>query len=147
LRDLAGDRYAEVDRIVRDFFDARDQLEPLNRDELLSRAGDGGVIVLDVRPREEYEAGHIPGAVSIPLADLKGRMATLPPGAEIVAYCRGPYCVLAPQALELLRRGGFTARRLVDGFPEWRRAGLPIATGEHPSTGRQPTSTTEISGP
>jgi rhodanese-related sulfurtransferase len=147
LRDLAGDRYAEVDRIVRDFFDARDRLEPLNRDELLSRAGDGEVIVLDVRPREEYEAGHIPGAVSIPLADLKGRMATLPPGAEIVAYCRGPYCVLAPQALELLRRGGFTARRLVDGFPEWRRAGFPVATGEHPSTDRHPTSTAEMAGP
>jgi rhodanese-related sulfurtransferase len=147
LRDLAGDRYAEVDRIVRDFFDARDRLEPLNRDELLSRAGDGEVIVLDVRPREEYEAGHIPGAVSIPLADLKGRMATLPPGAEIVAYCRGPYCVLAPQALELLRRGGFKARRLVDGFPEWRRAGFPVATGEHPSTDRHPTSTAEMAGP
>ena len=147
LRDLAGDRYAEVDRIVRDFFDARDELEPLNRDELLSRAGDGDVIVLDVRPREEYEAGHIPGAVSIPLADLKGRMATLPPGVEIVAYCRGPYCVLAPQALELLRRRGYVARRLVDGFPEWRRAGFPVATGEHPSTDRQPTSTTEIPGP
>lgn len=147
LRDLAGDRYAEVDRIVRDFFDARDQLEPVNRDELLQRAGDGGVIVLDVRPREEYEAGHIPGAVSIPLADLKGRLAGLPPGAEIVAYCRGPYCVLAPQALELLRRGGFKARRLEDGFPEWRRAGLPVATGEGSSTDRHPTSTTEMTGP
>ena len=134
LRDLAGDRYAEVDRIVRDFFEARDELEPVNRDELLSRAGDGGVIVLDVRPREEYEAGHIPGAISIPLADLKGRMASLPRGAEIVAYCRGPYCVLAPQALELLRREGFTARRLEDGFPEWRRAGLPRATGGSPSS-------------
>lgn len=130
LRDLASDRYAEVDRIVRDFFDARDELEPLNRDELLSRVGDGDIIVLDVRPREEYEAGHIPGAVSVPLADLKGRMASLPREVEIVAYCRGPYCVLAPQALELLRTQGFVARRLEDGFPEWRRAGLPVATGE-----------------
>jgi rhodanese-related sulfurtransferase len=146
LRDLAGDRYAEVDRIVRDFFEARDELEPVNRDELLSRAGDGGVIVLDVRPREEYEAGHIPGAISIPLADLKGRMASLPRGAEIVAYCRGPYCVLAPQALDLLRREGFTARRLEDGFPEWRRAGLPIATGGSPSSDRHPGSTTEMVG-
>jgi rhodanese-related sulfurtransferase len=145
LRDLAGDRYAEVDRIVRDFFEARDELEPVDRDELLSRAGDGGVIVLDVRPREEYEAGHIQGAISIPLADLKGRMAGLPHGAEIVAYCRGPYCVLAPQALELLRRGGFTARRLEDGFPEWRRAGLPIASGESPSADRHSTSATEMS--
>jgi rhodanese-related sulfurtransferase len=147
LRDLAGDRYAEVDRIVRDFFDARDELEPLNRDELLSRVGDGEVIVLDVRPREEYEAGHIPGAVSIPLADLTGRMANLPAGAEIVAYCRGPYCVLAPQALELLRRGGFVARRLVDGFPEWRRAGFPVATGQDPSTDRHPPATTEMAWP
>jgi rhodanese-related sulfurtransferase len=145
LRELAGDRYAEVDRIVKDFFEARDELEPVNRDELLSRAGDGGVIVLDVRPREEYEAGHIQGAISIPLADLKGRMASLPHGAEIVAYCRGPYCVLAPQALELLRRGGFTARRLEDGFPEWRRAGLPVATGGNPSADRHPTSATEMS--
>ena len=147
LRDLAGDRYAEVDRIVRDFFDARDELEPVNRDELLSRAGDGGIIVLDVRPREEYEAGHIPGAVSIPLADLKGRMASLPRGAEVVAYCRGRYCVLAPLALELLRRGGFTARRLEDGFPEWRRAGLPVATGESPSADPHPPSTAELTGP
>jgi rhodanese-related sulfurtransferase len=147
LRDLAGDRYAEVDRIVRDFFDARDELEPVNRDELLSRAGDGGIIVLDVRPREEYEAGHIPGAVSIPLAHLKGRMASLPRGAEVVAYCRGPYCVLAPLALELLRRGGFTARRLEDGFPEWRRAGLPVATGESPSADPHPPSTAELTGP
>lgn len=129
LRDLAGDRYAEVDRMMRDFFEARDELEPVNRDELLSRAGDGHVLVLDVRPREEYEAGHILGAVSVPLADLEGRMAGLPRGAEIVAYCRGPYCVLAPQAVELLRTHGFTARRLEDGFPEWRRAGLPVAAG------------------
>lgn len=147
LRDLASDRYAEVDRIVQDFFDSRDGLEPVNRDELLSRAGEGDVIVLDVRPREEYEAGHIPGAVSIPLAELKGQMASLPHGAEIVAYCRGPYCVLAPQALELLRKQGFAARRLEDGFPEWRRAGLPVATGDQSSTDRHPTSTTETTGP
>jgi rhodanese-related sulfurtransferase len=88
------------------------------------------VIVLDVRPREEYEAGHIPGAVSIPLADLKERMAGLPRDSEIVAYCRGPYCVLAPLALELLRREGLVARRLEDGFPEWRQAGFPVAVGE-----------------
>lgn len=130
LRDLAGDRYAEVDRMVRDFFHAHDQLEPVGRDELLQRVDDENVIVLDIRPREEYEAGHIPGAVSIPLAELKGRMAGFRRKAEIVAYCRGPYCVLAPQALDLLRREGFAARRLEDGFPEWRRAGLPVAVGE-----------------
>ena len=132
LRDLAGDRYAEVDRIARDYFDARDELEPVDRDELLARANEGAVLVLDVRPREEYEAGHIAGAVSIPLADLKGRMASLPPGVDVVAYCRGPYCVLAPQALQMLRDNGFAARRLEDGFPEWRRAGLPVAVGEEP---------------
>jgi rhodanese-related sulfurtransferase len=130
LRDLASDRYAEVDRIVRDYFEARDELEPVDREELLERAGQGDVVVLDVRPREEYEAGHIPGAVSVPLKELRQRMASLPKGAEIVAYCRGPYCVLAPQALELLRRRGFKARRLLDGFPEWRQAGLPVAVGE-----------------
>lgn len=132
LRELAGRRYAEVGKIVRDFFEARDDLEPVDRRELLRRAGEGDVIVLDVRPREEYEAGHIPGAVSVPLADLRGRMASLPAGAEIVAYCRGPYCVLAPQALELLRRRGFRVRRLEDGFPEWRRGGFPVAVGDQP---------------
>ena len=130
LRDLASDRYAEVDQMVRDFFDARGRLEPVSRDELMQRVDEEKVIVLDVRPREEYQAGHIPGAVSIPLAELKGQMAGLPRDAEIVAYCRGPYCVLAPQALDLLRRAGFAARRLEDGLPEWRRAGLPIVVGE-----------------
>jgi rhodanese-related sulfurtransferase len=146
LRDLAGDRYAEVDRIVRDFFDARDELEPVNRDELMQRAGQGDVMVLDVRPLEEYEAGHISGAVSVPLAELKSRMVGFPRDVEIVAYCRGPYCVLAPQALELMRAQGFKARRLENGFPEWRRAGLPVATGAEPSTDRHPTSTPEMSG-
>jgi rhodanese-related sulfurtransferase len=133
LRDLAGNRYAEVDQIVRDYFSARDALEPVSRDELLQRVGDGSVIVIDVRPREEYAAGHIRGAVSIPLADLEGRVAELPRWAEIVAYCRGPYCVLAPQALDLLRGEGLEARRLEDGFPEWRRAGLPVAVGADPA--------------
>jgi rhodanese-related sulfurtransferase len=147
LRELAGARYAEVDRIVQDFFDARDQFEPVDRDELVARVGEGEAIVLDVRPREEYEAGHISGAVSIPLADLEGRMADLPRGAEIVAYCRGPYCVLAPLAVEVLSAGGFRARRLEEGFPEWRRAGLPVATGAGPPPDRQPTSTTETTRP
>ncbi len=129
LRDLASARYAEVDRIVHDYFVARDHLEPVSRDELLRRADDGDVVVLDVRPSEEYEAGHIAGAVSVPLDDLKGRIATFPEGALVVAYCRGPYCVMAPQALEMLRREGFEARRLEDGFPEWRQAGLPVTTG------------------
>jgi len=129
LRDLAADRYAEVEMIARDYFEARDELEPVTRDELLARADDGSVLVLDVRPTEEYEAGHIPGAMSVPLDELESRLAALPSEAEIVAYCRGPYCVLAPQALRLLRRHGYQARRLQDGLPEWRRAGLPVAAG------------------
>ena len=129
LRDLAAERYAEVEMVVRDYFEARDQLEPVTRDQLLARADDSSILVLDVRPTEEYAAGHIPGAISIPLTELETRLADLPPGAEIVAYCRGPYCVLAPQALGLLRRHGFTARRLQDGLPEWRRAGLPVEVG------------------
>jgi ArsR family transcriptional regulator len=129
LRTLAGTRYAEVERIVRDFFVARDRLDPVNREELLERARGKGVVILDVRPQEEYEAGHILGAVSMPLAELRGRIDELAAEADIVAYCRGVYCVLAPQAVEMLSRRGFNARRLADGFPEWRRAGLPVATG------------------
>ncbi len=104
----------------------------LGRAELLARADDGDVIVLDVRPSKEYAAGHIPGAISMPLDELERRLASLPPDAEVVAYCRGPYCVLAPQALKLLHRHGFRARRLEDGLPEWRQAGLPVTVGEEP---------------
>jgi len=129
LRDLAAERYAEVEMMVRDYFEARDELEPITREELVARTDDGSVLVLDVRPREEYAAGHIPGAISVPLAELESRVATLPPESEIVAYCRGPYCVLAPQALQLLRRHGYRARRLQDGLPEWKRAGLPVEAG------------------
>ncbi len=130
LRDLARERFAEVDQVVRDYFGARDELDPVGRTELLARADDGDVIVLDVRPGEEYEAGHIPGAISVPLGELEQRLASLPQDAEIVAYCRGPYCVLAPQALELLHSHGFRARRLEEGLPEWRQAGLPVAVGK-----------------
>jgi rhodanese-related sulfurtransferase/DNA-binding transcriptional ArsR family regulator len=134
LRDLAAERYAEVEMIVRDYFEARDQLEPVTREELLARTDDGSVVVLDVRPQEEYQAGHIPGAISIPMAQLEARLGDLPPETEIVAYCRGPYCVLAPQALDVLRRHGFKARRLQDGLPEWRRAGLTVDVGPDAST-------------
>jgi len=135
LRDLAAERYAEVEMMVRDYFEGRDRLEPVTRDELLARADDGTLLVLDVRPQEEYSAGHIPGAISVPLAELEIRLAGLPPDAEIIAYCRGPYCVLAPQALGLLRRNGFIARRLQDGLPEWRRAGLPVEVGPDSTSG------------
>lgn len=129
LRDLARDRFAEVEQITRDYFEARDEFEPVGRAELLARADAGQVIVLDMRPDEEYEAGHIPGAISVPLKRLKHTLSSLPRDTEIVAYCRGPYCVLAPQALELLHRNGFRARRLDGGLPDWRRDGFPVAVG------------------
>ena len=129
VRRLARARLAEVEQVVGAYFAARDTLAPIGRAELLERASRGDVLVLDVRPREEYEAGHIPGAVSIPLEELRGRLDELAGGAEVVAYCRGPYCVLAPQALELMSAQGIRARRLEEGLPEWRLAGLPVAVG------------------
>lgn len=129
FRDFARDRLSEVDQIMRDYFEARDELEPVGRDDLARRARDGEVVVLDVRPELEYAAGHIPGARSIPLDQLTGRLAELPADTEVVAYCRGPYCVLAPEAVTLLRRAGRRARRLEDGLPEWRQAGLRVAVG------------------
>lgn len=130
LRDLARSRLAEVDQVVRDFFIARDELQPVGRDELLERAAEGKVVILDVRPAWEFAAGHIPGALSVPLDELDEALAGLPLHTEIVAYCRGPYCVLAPQAVQRLRASGYQARRLADGLPEWRQAGLPVAVGQ-----------------
>jgi rhodanese-related sulfurtransferase/DNA-binding transcriptional ArsR family regulator len=129
LRDLARSRLAEVDEVVRDYFTARDALEPVSRDELIDRTARGDVVILDVRPPEEFAAGHIPGALSVPLDRLDATLARLPKRAQIVAYCRGPYCVLAPQAVEQLRAKGYKALRLADGMPEWRLAGLPVAVG------------------
>ena len=139
LRAVAHDRLAEVEQVVRAYFREPEALEPLRRDELVRRADSGDVILLDLRPRGEYAAGHIPGAISIPLEDLEEQLALLPPEAEIVAYCRGPYCVLAPRGVALLRRHGFRARRLEDGFPEWRLAGLPVAIGPEPGGTATPT--------
>jgi rhodanese-related sulfurtransferase/DNA-binding transcriptional ArsR family regulator len=132
LRDVARARLAEVEMAVATYLTARDELEQLSRADLIERARAGEVTVLDVRPLEEYEAGHIPGAISIPLDDLEARLAELPTDSEIVAYCRGPYCLYAPTAVEILRKHGRIARRLVDGFPEWRLAGLPVTTGVEP---------------
>jgi rhodanese-related sulfurtransferase len=128
IRSLAERHLAEVDRLVRTFFHARDHLEPVPREALLSRARQGDVIVLDVRPAGEYRAGHIAGAISIPADEIEARLAELPAGKEVVAYCRGPYCVMALEAVEKLRARGRAARRLVDGFPEWRASGLPVET-------------------
>lgn len=130
LRDLARSRLAEVDQVVRDYFGARDALEPVSRPELVERAERGDVVILDVRPPGEFAAGHIPAALSVPLDCLDDALARLPRGAQIVAYCRGPYCVLAVQAVERLRARGFQARRLDGGMPEWRLAGLPVAVGQ-----------------
>jgi len=132
LRVLAASRLAELDQITRQFFKDRGALEPVDRKALLARARKGLVTVLDVRPPEEYRSGHIAGAISIPLHELEDRLAELPHDQDIVAYCRGPYCVLAAQAIELLQEHGFRAVRLEDGVPDWRARGLPIAVGEQP---------------
>jgi rhodanese-related sulfurtransferase/DNA-binding transcriptional ArsR family regulator len=128
LRTVAHDRLAEVEQVVRAYFGASDELEPIGRDELVRRAAGGDVVLLDLRPREEYEAGHIPGAVSIPLEDLEEQLALLPPEAEIVAYCRGPYCVMAVEAVALLRKKGFAAHRMEQGVVDWRARGWRVAT-------------------
>jgi rhodanese-related sulfurtransferase/predicted transcriptional regulator len=126
LRAVAENRLAEVDRLVRDFIGHRDELEALPAAEVLDRAKKGLVLVLDVRPPEEYAAGHLPGAVNIPVKELEGRLASLPKRKEIVAYCRGPYCLMSFEAVAKLRKRGLRARRLEEGFPEWRAAGLPV---------------------
>ena len=137
LTAVARARLAEVSEIVRDYFGARDRLEPVDADELRRRADAGEVVVIDVRPAAEYASGHIPGAVSIPLDQLAARLSDLPADVEIVAYCRGPYCVLAAEAIHRLHRAGRRARRLGTGFPQWRHAGLPVATAA-PASGSQP---------
>jgi rhodanese-related sulfurtransferase/DNA-binding transcriptional ArsR family regulator len=129
LQALAHRQLAEVRQIVQDYFERPDDLEPVEAEALLDRIRAGEVVVLDVRPEDEYVAGHIPGARSVPLTDLEVRLTELPADAEVVAYCRGPYCVLAPEAVELLRSRGFRARRLAAGLPDWTARGLPIATG------------------
>lgn len=129
LRRVAERNLAEVERLVRGYFQERDDLEPVSRKELLKRSRKGAVTVLDVRPEDEFALGHLPGAVNIPLRALEARLSELDPAHEIVAYCRGPYCVLSYEAVAALRAKGFKARRLEDGLPEWRAAGLPVATG------------------
>jgi rhodanese-related sulfurtransferase/DNA-binding MarR family transcriptional regulator len=126
---VARRRLPEVERLAAEYIDANEPLEPVTRAQLMRRLGRGDTVVLDVRPTEEYASAHIKGAVSIPVDELARRIRELPRTKLIVAYCRGPYCVLAPQALALLHARGFRARRLEDGLPEWRAAGLPIASG------------------
>jgi rhodanese-related sulfurtransferase/DNA-binding transcriptional ArsR family regulator len=130
MRTLAERRLADIERVTREFLTARTGMEKVDRDALLRRVREGRAAVLDVRPREEFKAGHIPGAISVPLTELKKRLKDLPRNREIVAYCRGPYCVLAVKAVELLRQKGFRAVRLEDGVPDWRARGLKVAVGE-----------------
>jgi rhodanese-related sulfurtransferase/DNA-binding transcriptional ArsR family regulator len=117
---------AEIERVMAAYFRARDELEPVSREELSARLRDGLVTLLDVRPEDEFARGHLPGALNIPLAALEQRLPELPREREIIAYCRGPYCVLSFEAVAALRARGFTARRLVEGFPEWKAFGLPV---------------------
>ena len=126
LRGVAEHAVASMERIVTAYFLARDELEPVAAEELLTRVRQGDVVILDVRPEDEYGLGHLPGALNIPLRQLEQRIAELPREQEIIAYCRGPYCVLSFEAVAALRTRGFKVRRLENGFPEWKAAGLPI---------------------
>ena len=128
LREVAAEHVTELDRLARAYLGDRDALESITQAELRGRLRAGDVVVLDVRPPAEYAAGHIRGARSVPLADLARRLRDLPKDDEIIAYCRGPYCVYADDAVRVLQRRGFRARRLEDGYPEWARAGLPTAS-------------------
>lgn len=122
-----GEAYvAEIERIVRLYFASKDELEPIPANELLERARKGLVTVLDVRPPEEFAAGHVPGAINIPVHELEKRLKDLPKRKEVIAYCRGPYCLMSFEAVEKLRKRGWRARRLENGLPEWRAAGLPV---------------------
>jgi ArsR family transcriptional regulator len=126
LRRVAEHAVAAMERIVAAYFHARDQLEPVGAVELAARLRDGDVVLLDVRPEDEYGLGHLPGALNIPLRQLEQRLAELPRNLEIIAYCRGPYCVLSFEAVAELRARGFSIRRFEAGFPEWKAAGLPV---------------------
>jgi rhodanese-related sulfurtransferase/DNA-binding MarR family transcriptional regulator len=121
---------AEIARVIASYFRARDALEPVSRTELLDRLRCGAVTLIDVRPEDEFAHGHLPGALNVPLSQLARRLAELPPEREVVAYCRGPWCVLSFEAVAALRRQGYRVRRLEDGFPEWKAAGLPVETAE-----------------
>jgi rhodanese-related sulfurtransferase len=129
IRSVAERRLADFERLVHEHFGTRSDVEPVPMNELLKRARSKRVVIVDTRPASEYVAGHIAGAISVPVDDLQRRLKELTKGKEYVAYCRGPYCVYADRAVEILRANGRRARRLVAGFPEWRSAGFPIASG------------------
>jgi len=129
MRDVASEHVAGIERLAAAYLGDRDGLEAISRDELVARLRRGDLVVLDVRPEPEFLAGHIAGARSVPVAELRRQLRSLPKDVEVVAYCRGPYCVYADDAVRELRRRGYRAQRLEDGFPEWKRAGLPVAAG------------------
>ena len=129
LRHIAERNVAEVDRILRGYFGDRDAMEPVSREQLIERFRKGQVTILDVRPSDEFAVGHLPGAINIPLGELETRLAELDPAVEVVAYCRSAYCVFSFEAVAALRGHGFEARRLEDGFPEWKAAGLRVESG------------------
>jgi len=132
LRSLGANRLADVERLVEAYVGSRNGLEPVSRKELHKRMRSGEqLVVLDVRPKDEFEAGHLLGAVSIPLAELERRLRQVPKNREIVAYCRGPYCAFAPEAVRVLKKRGYKARQLEDGFPEWSAAGLPVERNDN----------------
>ena len=130
MRDVAGEHVAGIERLAEAYVGDRAGLEAVTRRELADRLDAGDVVVLDVRPGPEFRAGHVPGARSVPVGELRQHLRTLRKDADVVAYCRGPYCAYADDAVRLLRRRGYRARRLEDGFPEWKRAGLPVAAGQ-----------------
>jgi len=134
LRHVAERRLAELERIVREHFGDRTNAEAVSMAELLTRARKGGIVILDARPAHEFAAGHIAGALSVPVEEMRHRLHKLPKNKQYVAYCRGPYCIYADQAVELLRANGRRAQRLLEGFPEWKAAGFPIATAPNEGT-------------
>src|SRR5512146_3109568 len=129
LESLGHSRLTDVQSVVRSYLDGHDEFEPVSFKELRQLVRDGDVTVVDVRPAEEYEAGHIPGALSVPVSELKKRLREIPKGREVIAYCRGRYCVYSLEAVTLLRKHGYRARRANEGLPDWRAAGLPMASG------------------
>ncbi len=129
LQTIAGDRLLEVQELVRIYVAERDELEPVTRQDLLKRMERDEVVVIDVRPEDEFRGGHLPHAVSVPPSELEAWIEALPKDKEIVAYCRGPYCLISYHAVEVLRARGFKALRLEDGFPEWKAENLPFETG------------------
>lgn len=131
VRDVAAEHVAELDQLAAAYLGDRSQLDTVTQEELVKRLRDGEIVLLDVRPEPEYRAGHIVGAISVPVTDLTGRLRDLPKDREIVAYCRGPYCVFADDAVRTLQRRGYQAARLEDGYPEWARAGLPVEALRH----------------